>query len=178
MRVVSVAMAATLWAASAAADPVVFQPEGCDFQLTFPAAPIPAQQKSATSRGDTVVTNKAELHLDADGRPNIFRAECTRVAHMGSMDESILADNLRDLAGAYKIQNAAVSVRRNRVAGSVGLIHGRLALGGKDFTIELRRYTGPNNIFDVWIGAEPDAFPTEADNEFLKSIKLNGTEVP
>ena len=67
---------------------------------------------------------------------------------------------------------------RNVVAGSVGRLHARARSGGKDVILEIYRYTSASNIFDVWVGAEPDAFPTEAETAFLKSIKLNGQVVP
>jgi hypothetical protein len=179
MRLLAVSLfALSLCAMNANADPVVFQPEGCDFQISFPAAPTPSQAKSTTNRGDAVVTNKADLHLDAGGKTAILRAECSKIPHMGFMDESILNANMRDLADAYKMQSPNVAVLRNAVAGSVGRLHARARSGGKDIILEIYRYTSASNIFDVWIGAEPDAFPTEAETAFLKSIKLNGQVVP
>ncbi len=166
-----------IWAAGAAADPVVFQPEGCDFQLSFPAAPSLTQQKQTTNRGDEVVTGKAELHLDVGGKANILRAECSKIPHMGFMDEAILSDNMRDLADAYKLQSPGVAVLHNKLAGPVGRLHTRARSGGKDITLEIYRYTSASNIFDVWIGAEPDAFPSEATTAFLKSVKLNGQDI-
>ena len=86
---------------SAAADPASFHPEGCDFQISFPAPPTESQVKASTDRGDTIVTNKAELHPDAGGKVSILRAECSKIPHMGFMDESILTANMQDLAIAY-----------------------------------------------------------------------------
>lgn len=169
--------AISLSAMSAFSDPVTFQPEGCEFQITFPAAATQSQVKASTDRGDTIVTNKAELHLDI-GKANILRAECSKIAHMGFMDESILTDNMQDLATAYKLQSASVAVLRNKVAGPIGRVHAKARSGGKDITLEIYRYTGSGSIFDVWIGAEPDAFPLEAQTAFLKSIALNGQVVP
>jgi hypothetical protein len=168
----------SLSAASAAADPVVFKPDGCDFEIAFPSTPTQSQTKNSTDRGDTIVTSKADLHLDAGGKTNILRAECSKIPHMGFMDESILSANMHDLADAYKMANPNVAVLRNQVAGSVGRLHARARSGGKDITLEIYRYTSGSSIFDVWIGAEPDAFPTEAETAFLKSIKLNGQAVP
>jgi hypothetical protein len=169
--------AISLSAMNAFADPVAFQPEGCDFQIAFPAPPTDSQVKASTDRGDTIVTNKAELHLDM-GKANILRAECSKIPHMGFMDESILTANMQDLAAAYKLQSPSVSVLHNRVAGSIGRLHAQARSGGKDITLEIYRYTGPGSIFDVWIGAEPDVFSSDAQTVFLKSIKLNGQDIP
>lgn len=167
-----------LTATGAAADPVVFQPDGCDFQISFPAAPTQSQTKNSTDRGEAIVTNKAEMHPDAGGKVSILRAECSKIPHMGQMDESILSENMSALADAYKMQNPNVAVLRNQIAGSVGRLRAKARSGGKDITLEIYRYTGPASIFDVWIGAEPDVFPTDAQTAFLKSIKLNGKDVP
>ncbi|HWY62497.1 MAG TPA: hypothetical protein VNW15_11405 [Rhizomicrobium sp.] len=165
---------ATLWVANASADPVTFQPDGCDFQLSFPAAPTPSQSKTQTSRGDTVVNDKAILSLDVDGKANYFRAECTRIPHMGFVDEAILTDNMRDLGDTYKLQNVITGIEHNGVAGPIGKLRGKGRTGGKDMVFEIRRYTSKADIFDVWIGADPDLFPSGANTEFLRSIKLNG----
>ena len=179
MRALAVSLfALCLSTFSAAADPVAFGPEGCDFALTFPSAPIQSQVKTSTDRGDTIVTNKAELHPDAGGKLSILRAECSKIPHMGFMDESILNDNMQQLASAYKLQSPLVSVLRNQVAGSVGRLRAKARSGGKDITLEIYRYTSGSSIFDVWIGAEPDVFPTQAQAAFLKSIKLSGKDVP
>ena len=179
MRALAVSLfAICLSTLSAAADPAAFHPEGCDFQISFPAPPTQSQVKASTDRGDTIVTNKAELHLDAGGKVSILRAECSKIPHMGFMDESILNDNMQQLASAYKLQSPLVSVLRNQVAGSVGRLRAKARSGGKDITLEIYRYTSGSSIFDVWIGAEPDAFPTEAQSAFLKSIKLNGQDIP
>lgn len=169
---------ALFWAAQASADPVTFQPEGCDFQLSFPAAPAASQSKTQTSRGDNVVSDKASLSLEVEGKANYFRAECTRVPHMGFLDEAILTENMHELGATYKLQNVSTGVDHKGVAGAVGWLHGKGRVGGKDMAIEIRRYTSKTAIFDVWIGAEGDAFPTAAGTAFLKSIKLDGKEVP
>jgi hypothetical protein len=93
---------------------------------------------------------------------------------MGFVDEAILKNNMNDLGNAYKVQNFNASIEKNAVAGPVGRLHGKAKSGGKDIVLEIYRYTGPTSIFDVWIAAEPDAFPLEAQTAFLKSIKLNG----
>jgi hypothetical protein len=179
MRALAVSIfALSLSALSAAADPVVFHPDGCDFAVTFPSAPSQSQAKNSTDKGDAIITSKADLHLDAGGKVAILRAECSRIPHMGFMDESILGANMRDLADAYKMQSPNVAVLRNQVAGSVGRLHARARSGGKDVTVEIYRYTSGSNIFDVWVGTELDAFPSEATNAFLKSITLNGQTVP
>jgi hypothetical protein len=164
-----------LLAAPVHADPVMFQPEGCDFQMSFPASPDQSQIKTATNRGDGVITNKAQLRVGLDGKTNFFRADCTRIAHMGFIDEAILRDNMNELAVAYKLQGAIVSVEQNRRTGSVGRIQGRAQLGGKDVQLNIYRYTGENDILDIWIGADPDAFPSAANAAFLSAIKLNGS---
>ena len=179
MRALAVSIFALfLSALSAAADPATFQPEGCDFQITFPATATQSQVKTSTDRGDAITTNKAELHPDAGGKVSILRAECSKIPHMGFMDESILTANMQDLATAYKLQSPSVGVLRNKVAGSIGRLHAKARSGGKDITLEIYRYTSGSSIFDVWIGAEPDAFPTDAQSAFLKSIKLNGQDIP
>jgi hypothetical protein len=165
---------AALWATHAAADPVTFQPAGCDFQLSFPAAPASSQSKTQTSRGDSVLSDKATLSLDVDGKPNYFRAECTRIPSMGFVDEAILTENMRDLGATYKLQNAVPGIEHNGVAGPIGKLRGKGQVGGKEMIFEIRRYTSKTNIFDAWIGADPESFPSGANTEFLKSIKLNG----
>jgi hypothetical protein len=166
------------WAAQAAADPVTFQPKGCDFQLSFPAAPTSSQTQTRTSRGDTVINDKATLSLDVDGKPNYFRAECTRIPSMGFVDEAILTENMRELGDTYKLQNAVPGIEHNGMAGPIGKLRGKGRVGGKEMVFEIRRYTSKVDIFDVWIGAGPDSFPSAAGTEFLKSIKLNGQSLP
>ena len=179
MRALAVSLfALCLSTLSAAADPASFHPEGCDFQISFPAPPTESQVKASTDRGDTIVTNKAELHPDAGGKISILRAECSKIPHMGFMDESILTANMQDLATAYKLQSPSAGVLRNKVVGPIGRLHAKARSGGKDITLEIYRYTSGSSIFDVWIGAEPDSFPTDAQSAFLKSIKLNGQDVP
>jgi hypothetical protein len=163
---------------AAHADPVSVKPENCDFGFTFPAAPSQSQTKSKTNRGDDVITNRADLKLDINGKTNFFRIECTRIPRQGQMDETILKANMKDLAETYKIQAALVSVDQNRAVGSVGHIQGRATLGGKPITLKIDRYTSVNNIMDVWTGAEPDNFPSEADTQFLKAITFNGEPLP
>lgn len=166
------------WCSAAHADPVAVKLDNCDFAFTFPAAPSQSQTKSRTSRGDDVLTNRADLRLDINGKTNFFRVECTKIPRQGQMDETILRQNMKDLAETYKIQAALVSVDQNRAAGAVGHIQGRATLGGKPVTLKIDRYTSANNIADVWTGAEPDVFPSEADTQFLKAITFNGELLP
>jgi len=164
-----------LFAASAAeADPVTIKPEACDFAVTFPDAPTQSQTKSKTDRGDDVITNRADLKLDVNGKTNFFRIECTKIPHQGLVDEQILKDNMTNLAAAYKLEGAVVSVDHNKLTGAVGHIQGRAKLAGKDITLRIDRYTSTGDIFDIWTGAEPDAFPSDAGGQFLKSISLGG----
>jgi hypothetical protein len=174
----SIFAVAAFWAAPATADPVTFQPDGCDFQVSFPAAPASSQTRTRTSRGDDVTSDKATLSLDVEGKPNYFRAECTHIPNMGFVDEAILADNMRDLGETYKLQNVTTGVEHSGVAGPIGRLRGKGRVGGKDMTFEIRRYTGNADIFDLWIGADPDSFPSGADTAFLKSVKLNGQNLP
>ena len=162
------------WTASASADPVTVQPEGCDFAFIFPAAPTQNQTKAKTSRGDDVITNRADLRLEVDGKSNFFRVECTRIARQGQMDEEILRQNMKDLAATYKLESAGVSVDHNAKTGAVGHIQGRAKLGGKDITLRIDRYTSANGILDIWTGAEPDVFPSGAGKEFLAAITYQG----
>jgi hypothetical protein len=162
--------------ASASADPVTFP--GCDFQLSFPAPPAPSQTKTQTDRGDSVVDDKATLSLDVDGKPNYFRAECTRVPHMGFVDEAILTENMHALGESYKLENLSSGIEHHGAAGSVGRLRGRGRVGGKEMIFEIRRYTSKTSIFDVWIGAAPDSFPSSANTAFLKSVKLDGQDIP
>jgi hypothetical protein len=173
----SIAMA-LLWIASASADPVTFQPEGCDFQLSFPAAPNASQSKTQTDRGDSVVNDKASLSLEVEGKANYFRAECTRIPHMGFVDEAILTENMRVLGETYKLENVTTGIDHNSVAGPVGRLRGKGRVGGKEMIFEIRRYTSKASIFDVWVGAGPDSFPSGVNTSFLKSIKLDGQAVP
>ena len=178
MRISAGILLVVLFAASAAlADPVPVKPDNCDFQLTFPAVPAASQTRTTTDRGDTVSTDKADLKLDIAGKTNFFRMECTKVPHMGFIDEAILTDNMNRLADDYKLQAPTVSIDRNKTTGPVGHLHGRAKLGGKDITLDIYRYTGSSNILDVWTGAEPDVFPTDANTAFLKSLKLNGADL-
>ena len=154
-----------LAAGAAQADPVTVKPDACDFAFTFPAAPIQSQTKSKTDRGDDVVTNRADLKLDVNGKTNFLRIECTRIPHQGLIDEEILKENMSGLAAGYKIQDALVSVDHNKLTGAVGHIQGRAKLGGKDITLRIDRYTSTNDILDVWTGAERTHFrPTPASN--------------
>jgi hypothetical protein len=168
---------AALWAASAAADPVTFQPAGCDFQVSFPAAPAPSQTKAPTSRGDVVVTDKASLSLDVDGKPNYLHAECTHIPDMGFVDEDVLNNVMQELGETYKLQNVSTGIEHSGVAGPIGRLHGKGRVGGKDMTFEIRRYTSKSAIFDIWIGTDPDSFPSVVDTEFLKSVKLDGKDL-
>ncbi len=161
-------------ACAAQADPVTVKPDGCDFGFTFPASPTQNQTKAQTSRGDDVVTNRADLRLEINGKTNFFRIECTKIPRQGQMDEEILRQNMKDLAASYKIDGAAVSVDHNAKTGAVGHIQGKARLGGKDITLRIDRYTSANDILDVWTGAEPDVFPSDAGAQFLKSITFNG----
>ena len=161
-------------AGAAQADPVTIKPDACDFALTFPDAPTQSQTKSRTNRGDDVVTNRADLKLDVNGKTNFFRIECTKIPHQGQVDEEILRQNMSDLAASYKLEAATVSVDHNKLTGAAGHIQGRAKLGGKDITLRIDRYTSTNDILDVWTGAEPDAFPSDAGTQFLKTITFNG----
>jgi hypothetical protein len=165
------------WAMPAFADSITFHPEHCDFEASFPATPTITQSKAETSRGDAVVTDKASLGATLDGKPAYLRAECTFIRGMGFVDEDVLKNVMRDLGETYKLQNAVITVEHNAVAGPVGKLRGRGRVGGKDMVIEIRRYTSKTEIFDLWIGAEPDAFPTAADMAFLQSLRMNGQDV-
>jgi hypothetical protein len=167
-----------LCAGAAHADPVTVKPDNCDFGFTFPAAPSQSQTKSKTSRGDDVVTNRADLRIDLNGKTNFFRIECTRIPRQGQMDEEILRQNMKDLAVSYKLDSANVSVDHNAATGAVGHIQGRAMLGGKAIALKIDRYTSANDILDVWTGAEPDVFPSDADTAFLKAITFNGQPLP
>ena len=163
-----------LTAASAQADPVTVKPDACDFTFTFPAAPTQSQSKSKTDRGDDVITNRADLKLDVNGKTNFFRVECTKIPHQGLIDEQILKQNMTDLAASYKLDGAIATVDHNKFLGAVGHVQGRAKLGGKDITLRIDRYTSTNDILDVWTGAEPDAFPSDAGTQFLKAVTFNG----
>jgi hypothetical protein len=168
---------AALWTADATADPVTFQPAGCDFQVSFPAAPTVSQTSTQTDRNDTVVNDKATLSMDVDGNANYFRAECTVVPHMGFVDEAILNDNMLRLGETYKLQNVSAGIEHSGAAGPIGRLRGKGRVGGKDMIFEIRRYTSKTAIFDVWIGTDPDSFPSAADSAFLKSVKLDGQDL-
>jgi len=163
-----------LAASAAQADPVTVKPDACDFAFTFPAAPTQSHAKSKTDRGDDVVTNRADLKLDVNGKTNFLRIECTKIPHQGLIDEEILKQNMSDLAASYKLEGAIVSVDHNKLTGAVGHIQGRAKLGGKDITLRIDRYTSTNDILDVWTGAEPDAFPSDTVAQFLKAMTFNG----
>jgi hypothetical protein len=173
----SIVAAAMSWSAPASADPVVFAPDGCDFQVRFAAAPTVTQSKSTLNRGDAVVTNRADLRSTVDGKTDFLRAECTKIPSIGFVDEAILKDNMNDLAASYKLQNPLITIQRNKLTGAVGKIHATAHVGGQDITLEIYRYTGAANIFDVWVGASPDTFPSAADTAFQKSLKLNGADL-
>ena len=161
----------------AAADPVTFHPDGCDFEISFPSAPAATETKAETDRGDSVVTNRADLKVN-DGKSNFFRIECTHVPAMHFLDEEILRNTMQDMGASYKLDGVTVRVDHNDVSGPIGWLHGHGKLGGKDVTIEVRRFTGKASIFDVWIAAAPGAFPTPAETDFLKSIKAEGKSLP
>ena len=161
----------------AIADPVAFHPEGCDFEVSFPSAPAASQSKTQTNRGDDVVTDRASLSLTADGKLNYLRAECTHIPNMGFVDEDVLKDVMRGLGESYKMENVTVGIEHNAALGAIGRLRGKAKLGGKDLTIEIRRYISKSDIFDVWTGAEPDIFPTPANTAFIGSVKLNGQAV-
>jgi hypothetical protein len=167
-----------LAASAVQADPVTVKPDACDFAFTFPAAPTQSQSKSKTDRGDDVVTNRADLKLDVNGKSNFFRIECTKIPHQGLIDEEILKENMTDLAASYKLEGAIATVDHNKLLGAVGHVQGRAKLGGKDITLRIDRYTSSNDILDVWTGAEPDAFPSDAGAQFLKSITFNDQPLP
>jgi hypothetical protein len=172
------AVLVVLCAGVAQADPVTIKPDNCDFGFTFPAAPTQSQTKSKTSRGDDVVTNRADLRADLGGKTNFFRIECTKIPRQGQMDEEILRQNMKDLAASYKLDGANVSVDHNAATGAVGHIQGHATLGGKAVTLRIDRYTSANDILDVWTGAEPDAFPSDAGTAFLKAMTFNGQTLP
>jgi hypothetical protein len=169
--------AMAFFAAPAFADPVVFHPANCDFDVAFPGAPAVTQSKTETSRGDAVVTDKASLSAELDGKPHYLRAECTHIPNMGFVDEDVLKNVMQELGETYKLQNAIISLEHNALSGAVGKLHGKGRVGGKEMTIEVRRYISKTDIFDVWIGAEPDSFPTSADSAFLQSVRLNGQAI-
>ena len=172
--VFSLMIAAPLWALPAAADPVGFHPDGCDFEISFPAAPALSQSKTDTDRGDQVTTTRAVLN---DGA-NYLRAECTHVPAMHFLDEDILNNNMRDMGTAYKLTGFTTGVDHNEISGPIGWLRGQGKLGGKDVTIEVRRFTGKASIFDVWMAAAPDAFPAPAGVSFRKTVKAEGKLVP
>ena len=159
---------------AAHADPVTIQPDGCDFAFTFPAAPTQNQTKTNTDRGDDVITNRADLRLDVNGKTNFLRIECTKIPRQSQMDEEILRQNMKDLAAGYKLEAPLVSVDHNAKTGAVGHIQGRAKLGGKDIMLRIDRYTSSNDILDVWTGAEPDAFPSDAGKAFLVAMTFKG----
>src|SRR5580700_6272250 len=97
---ISVVVLAALWASSAAADPVVFHPDGCDFEVSFPSAPAASESKTETDRGDSVVTEHAVVN---DGA-NYLRAECTHVPAMHFLDENILGNNMQDMGNSYRLE--------------------------------------------------------------------------
>ncbi len=113
-KVIEIAIGALSLASPAWADPIMFAPEGCDFQIGFPAAPTVTQSKSDLNRGDAVITNRAVLRSTADGKSDFLRAECTRIPSMGFVDEAILKDNMTELAASYKLQNPLVTILRKR----------------------------------------------------------------
>jgi hypothetical protein len=170
----SIFVIAALWATCVAADPVVFHPEGCDFEISFPSAPATSQTKTETDRGDSVATERAVVN---DGA-NYLRAECTHVPAMHFLDEDILRNTMRDMGASYRLEGLNIRIDHNDVSGPIGWLHGQGKLGGKDVTIEVRRFTGKASIFDVWIAAAPGAFPTPAQTDFLKTIKAEGKPVP
>jgi hypothetical protein len=170
----SVIIAALAWSTGATADPVPFHPEGCDFEISFPSAPATSQTKTETDRGDSVATMRAVVN---DGA-NYLRAECTHVPAMHFLDEDILRNTMRDMATSYKLDNSNTRIDHNDVSGPIGWLHGQGKLGGKDVTIEVRRFTGKASIFDVWIAAAPGVFPAPAEADFLKTIKADGKLVP
>ena len=152
------------------ADPVTFHPDGCDFEITFPSAPTMAETKTETSRGDSVATERASLN---DGT-NYLRAECTHVPAMNFFDEGILLNNMQEMGASYKLDGVITRIEHNEVSGPIGWLTGRGKLGGKDVTIEVRRFTGKASIFDVWIASAPGSVPTPAAADFLKTIKVEG----
>jgi hypothetical protein len=172
MRIgLAIAMLA-LCGASAGADPVNFHPDGCDFDVRFPSAPVTTETKTETDRGDSVTIERATLNDSG----NYLRAECTHVPAMHFLDEDILKNAMNDMGSSYKLGGLSTRVDHNDAAGPVGWLHGQGKLGGKTVTIEIRRFTGKASILDVWIAADPDAFPTAVGTAFTQSVRLNGQE--
>jgi hypothetical protein len=170
MRALFPVAAIILVAAPAFADPVSFHPDGCDFEASFPSAPAASETKAQTDRGDSVTTERATLN---DGG-NFLRAECTYVPAMHFLDEGILQNTMNDLGASYKLTGVLTRIDHSQATGPVGYLRGQGKLGGKEVTIEVRRFTGKASIFDIWIAAAPDAFPTTAETAFLQSVKMSG----
>ncbi len=169
-----VAVAVILGCAQAAADPVVYQPEGCDFAVTFSAPPKRTLLKTLTNRGDAVLTYRAELQSDAAGKLTLLRAECTAIPRMGFVDDQILKGVMDQVGKDEKLKSPRSFFERNKLTGTVGRLRGRREIDSKDVTVELRRYFGDNTMLDVWIGAETDAYPPAEGDAFLKTITLKG----
>lgn len=148
---------------SASANQDLFRRDACDYGIFFMHKPLRRQE--ASPQGMTAI---AEATVDRYAVRNRFIATCTEtpVPPLEATETSLVA-GLKTLARTQGLRIIRVSAEAIEGLGWVGRMRARRQEGAYDMAYEIRRYTGPKGVFDVWSGAEARAYPTPDAIGFL-----------
>ena len=153
---------------------VAFQPSGCEFRAVFVGAPDVKTATMPDENGKPQTETIASLGVMLDGKPNFFRAECIDAQVPANVDEALLQEDMQAIATGNHLRKAIVWVEKSSGGELVGRIRGEVTDGVTTYQLEIRRYLGRHNIMDVWVGAPPEAFPSEGNLIFLKELRRDG----
>ena len=166
------------WAASTpAVAQVVFQPKNCDFRSVFVVAPDVKEVVMSDENGTKRTSVIANLSVTLGGKANFFRVECTDVSLPPQLDQTLLLDDMKTIAQGNNIRNPVTWIEKSQSGDLVGRVRGQVADSTTTYVMDIRRYFGPHNIFDVWVGSPPGTFTSEGNLVFLKELRLNGKPI-
>ena len=91
-----------------------------------------------------------------------------------TIDEKLLLEDMQTVASGNNLRNPVVWIEKSTSGELVGRIRGSMADTVGTYQLEIRRYFGRHNIFDVWVGSPPGVFPSEGNLIFLKELRRDG----
>lgn len=156
---------------------VAFQPPSCEFQAIFVVAPDVKEAVITGDDGKPLKSVIASLGVILDGKPNLFRAECTVAGVPTTLDQKLLLDDMKTIAEGNNFRNPLTWVEKSPSGVFVGRIRGQISDSTTTYVVDVHRFFGKKSIFDVTVGSPPGTFPSKGNLIFLKEIRLNGKQL-
>ncbi len=152
---------------------VVFPLENCEFQVFFLDKPRISDASVQDIPGRLIKSDIADWSVDIRSVLHYFRAECIHLegAKEKYKDDDKLTDAMSAIAAGQGLKAPQVFVQNLPEIGKVGVVRAEMiARRNVVLTMEIRRYIGDKDVFDLYAAAEKTAFPTQNVEMFMRSL--------